>query len=140
MTERIRIVMRWMMAAFYVVAGAGHLLRPDGFLPIVPDWVPFAREVILATGVCELAGAVALLTVRLRWIAGVMLALYALCVWPANIKHAIEGIHLPPIPDSWWYHGPRLAFQPVLIWWALFCAGVIGWPRGREPSRGRKSL
>jgi uncharacterized membrane protein len=139
MTERIRTVMRWVMAAFYAVAGAGHLLRPE-FLPIVPDWVPFPRELILVTGVCELAGAVALLTVRLRWIAGVMLALYALCVWPANIKHAIEGIHLPPIPDSWWYHGPRLAFQPVLIWWALFCAGVIDWPRGREAPRDRKSL
>jgi hypothetical protein len=21
-----------------------------------------------------------------------------------------------------------MAFQPVLIWWALFCAGVIDWP------------
>ncbi|AMN40829.1 DoxX family protein [Rhodoplanes sp. Z2-YC6860] len=140
MTERIRTVMRWTMAAFYIVAGAGHLLRPDAFLPIVPDWVPFPREMILATGVCELAGAVALLTVRLRTLAGVMLALYALCVWPANIKHAIEGVHLPPIPDSWWYHGPRLAFQPVLIWWALFCAGVIDWPRGRAAPRDRKSL
>jgi uncharacterized membrane protein len=58
---------------------------------------------------------------------------FALCVWPANIKHAIEGVHLPPIPDSCWYHGPRLALQPVLIWWALFCAGVIDWPRRRGP-------
>jgi hypothetical protein len=24
-------------------------------------------------------------------------------VFPANIKHVIEGIHLPPVPDSWWY-------------------------------------
>jgi uncharacterized membrane protein len=134
MMERSRAVMRWIIATFYAVAGIGHLLRPEGFLPIVPDWVPFGREVILATGVCELAGAAALLTPRLRWIAGLMLALYALCVWPANIKHAIEGIYLPPIPDSWWYHGPRLAFQPVLIWWALFCASVIDWP-----FRGNKS-
>ncbi len=140
MMDRTRAVMRWIMAAFYGVAGAGHLLRPELFAPIMPDWVPFPQEVILGTGVCELAGAVALLTVRLRWIAGVMLALYALCVWPANIKHAIDGIHLPPIPDSWWYHGPRLAFQPVLMWWALFCAGVTDWPRGREAARDRKSL
>jgi hypothetical protein len=39
---------------------------------------------------------------RLRVLAGIMLALYALCVWPANIKHAIDGVSLPPIPDSWW--------------------------------------
>jgi uncharacterized membrane protein len=120
--------MRWLMAAFYIAAGTGHLLQPDAFLPIVPDFVPMPREVILVTGFCELAGAVALLTIRFRKMAGVMLALYALCVWPANIKHAVEGIHLPPIPDSWWYHGPRLAFQPLLIWWALFCSGITDWP------------
>jgi uncharacterized membrane protein len=129
--EEWRAGMRWLMAAFYIVAGTGHLLRPDAFLPIVPDFVPLPREVILLTGLCELAGAVALLTPRLRKLAGIALALYALCVWPANIKHAVEGIELPPIPDTWWYHGPRLAFQPVLIWWALFCSGAIDWPGRR---------
>jgi uncharacterized membrane protein len=125
---KIRNVMRWIMAAFYIAAGVGHLLRPDAFLPIVPDWLPLPRVMILLTGLCELAGAAALLTTRLRAAAGIMLALYALCVWPANIKHAVDHIVLPPIPDTWWYHGPRLMFQPVLIWWALFCAGVIDWP------------
>ena len=126
--QTIRTVMRWIMAAFYIVAGVGHVLHPEPFLAIIPGWVPFPREVILTTGLCELAGAVALLTTRLRALAGIMLALYALCVWPANIKHALDHIVLPPIPDTWWYHGPRLAFQPVLIWWALFCASVIDWP------------
>jgi uncharacterized membrane protein len=129
-----RNVLRWIMAAFYATAGLGHLLRPEAFLPIVPDWVPAPRDVILVTGACELAGAAALLTSRFRLIAGFMLALYALCVWPANIKQAVGHIHLPPLPDSWWYHGPRLALQPVLIWWALYCAGAIDWPwRQREP-------
>jgi uncharacterized membrane protein len=126
--EKSRAVMRWLMSAFYLVAGIGHLLRPDTFALIVPDWVPFPREVIILTGLCELAGSFALLTTRWRALAGIMLALYALCVWPANIKHAVDGISLPPIPDTWWYHGPRLAFQPVLIWWALFCSSVIDWP------------
>ena len=126
--------MRLVMAAFYGAFGVVHLVTPDAMLPIVPDAVPFPREVILATGVCEIAGAVALLTPRLRRLAGMMFALYALCVWPANIKHAVYAIHLPPIPDSWWYHGPRLALQPLLIWWALFCSGAIDWP-SRRPMR-----
>lgn len=131
-TETARVIMRWLMAMFYIVAGIGHLLRPDAFMPIVPDWVPFPREVILLTGLCELAGAAMLLTARWRRFAGIMLALYALSVWPANIKHAVLHISLPPIPDSWWYHGPRLAFQPVLVWWALFCSGAIDWPWRRN--------
>ena len=127
----VRLAMRWVLALFYLAAGVVHLWHPDGFLPIVPDWVPFPREVILVTGVCELAGAAGLLTARWRWWAGVMLALYALCVFPANIKHAVENVQIPGLPSSWWYHGPRLAMQPVLIWWALFCAGVVDWPFGR---------
>ena len=52
--------MRWIMAAFYLVAGVGHLARPEAFLPIVPAWVPSPREIVLLTGVCEIAGALAL--------------------------------------------------------------------------------
>ena len=94
----------------------------------MPDFVPWPREVVLFTGVCEIAGSIGLLTRRFRLLSGVMLALYALCVWPANFKHAIDGISLPPVPDTWWYHAPRLAFQPVLIWCALWCGGAIDWP------------
>jgi uncharacterized membrane protein len=56
------------------------------------------------------------------------LAAYAICVWPANFKHAIDGVELPYIANSWLYHGPRLAFQPVIVWWALYCAEIIDWP------------
>lgn len=130
-----RTVMRWMMAAFYLVAGVVHLFAAPAFLPIVPDWVPVPQAVILATGVCEIAGALGLLTRRWRWWAGVMLAVYAVCVFPANIKHAVEGIDVPQLPRSWWYHGPRLLAQPVIVWWALFCAGVVDWPVRRRAQR-----
>jgi uncharacterized membrane protein len=124
--------MRWILAAFYVAAGIAHLVAPDKLLAITPSWVPFASQVVFLTGLCELAGAAALVTTPLRRWAGFALALYALCVWPANFKHAIDGIDLPYIANSWLYHGPRLAFQPVLIWWALFSAGIVDWPWRRR--------
>lgn len=124
----VRRVMRWLMAALYAAAGVAHLAAAPAFLPIVPDWVPYPEPVVLATGICEVFGALGLLSRRWRWWAGVMLALYAVCVFPANIKHAVEGIDVPQLPHSWWYHGPRLLAQPVLVWWALFCAAVIDWP------------
>jgi uncharacterized membrane protein len=128
-----RAVMRWILAAFFAAAGVAHLYAPDKLLAMTPSWVPFAPKLILVTGLCELAGAVALVTRPLRWWAGIALALYSLCVWPANIKHAIEGIDIAGIPSSWWYHGPRLAAQPLIIWWALYCAEVIDWPWRRQP-------
>lgn len=124
--------------AFYGVAGVVHLLSPDAFLPIVPNWVPDPRAVVQATGACEVAGAAGLLTNRFRWWAGVMLALYAVCVYPANVKHALGNVDVPQLPRSWWYHGPRLLAQPVIVWWALFCAGVTDWPFRAPGSSGRE--
>jgi uncharacterized membrane protein len=120
--------MRWLMAALFGAAGVAHLAAPAPFVAITPGWVPFAKQVILLTGLFELAAAVALLTPRLRRAAGIALALYSLCVWPANFKHAIDGIDIPPIPTSWWYHTPRLALQPLIVWWALYASGAIDWP------------
>ena len=134
--------MRWAMSIFYFIAEIIHLRAPDAFLPIMPDWVPAPRAVILLTGVCEVAGALALLTRPLRWWAGVMLALYAVGVFPANIKHAFDNVQLPQLPTSWWYHGPRLALQPVIVWWALYSGHVVSWPFGSrldgaaEPNSG----
>jgi uncharacterized membrane protein len=124
--------MRWILAAFFLAAGVAHLTSPEALLSITPSWVPFAPQVIFVTGLLEFAGVLALLTQPVRSWAGIALALYTLCVWPANIKQAIDGIVIPGIPDTWWYHGPRLAFQPVIIWWALYCSGVIDWPFRRR--------
>jgi uncharacterized membrane protein len=113
---------------FYLGAGFIHLQSPDTLLSIMPNWAPAPREVILITGVCEIAGALGLVTRSFRWWAAVMLALHAVCVFPANIKHAFENVQLPQLPSSWWYRGPRLALQPVIVWCALYCGNVIIWP------------
>ncbi len=125
---KARAAARVTLAAIYAGVGAVHLASPDSFLPIMPGWVPAPRDVVLATGVCELVGSAALLTPRLRCAAGWAFAAYAVCVYPANVKHAIDNVNLPSIPSSWWYHAPRLAFQPVFVWWALWAAGVVDWP------------
>jgi uncharacterized membrane protein len=53
-------------------------------------------------------------------------------VFPANIKHAVYGVQVAGLPSSWWYHSPRLALQPVLVWWALWCSGAVEWPWRRR--------
>ena len=120
--------MRWILAAFFIAAGYAHLAAPQALLAITPGWVPFPRQVIFLTGLFEFAAAAALVTKPLRRYAGIALAAYAVCVFPANIKHAVEGIDIAGLPSSWWYHAPRLALQPVIVWWALFAGEVVNWP------------
>jgi len=127
-----RRIARLVLALAYLAVGIVHLRSPEGFLPIVPDWVPFPREVVLATGVAEIAGAIGLMIPRLRHAAAWGLAAYAVCVFPANIKHAIEGVAVSGQVLGWGYHAPRLLAQPVIVWWALWAGGITDWPwRGR---------
>jgi uncharacterized membrane protein len=135
--ENGRIVLRWVLALAYLIAGVAHIAIPAPFLKITPAWVPFPADIILLTGICEIAGAAALLTPRLRWWAGVMLAAYALCVYPANIKHGLDQVLAAEQMHSLWYHIPRLLFQPVIIWWALFTGEVTSWPfAAKRPTPG----
>lgn len=129
---RDRLWPRLGLMAVYGFIGILHLTATPKFLPIVPDWVPAPYAVVVVTGLCEIAGVIGLLWRPARRWAGLLLALYAVCVVPANIKHAVEGIHIEGLPDSWWYHGPRLAFQPVFVWWALYATHWIDWPFGRK--------
>jgi uncharacterized membrane protein len=141
--ERWRSGLRLALAAVYGPFGVLHMARPRAFLPIMPPWVPWPQTVVVATGACEVAGAIGLLHPRTRKAAAIGLALYAVCVYPANIYHAVAHRHVPPLPDSLWYHVPRLLFQPVFVWWALFAGGVTSWPwpparSGAEPRSPRR--
>lgn len=71
-------------------------------------------------GVAEILGAMALVAIpRLRRAAAIGMALYAVRVYTANIKQALDAVAAHG-PDAWWpYHAPRLAFQPVIVWWAV---------------------
>ena len=131
--SRARTALRWLLAAAYLFAGVAHLRSPAGFLQITPGWVPHPALVIALTGLAEIAGAIGLgLIPRLRHAAGIGLALYAVGVFPANINHALNHIPLGGRALGWWYHGPRFALQPVLVWLALWTGGVTDWPFGRK--------
>lgn len=126
-----RTALRWALGLIYAVAGALHLAMPRPFLEITPAWVPTPETVVALTGLAELAGAAALLqrwSARLRQAAGWGLAAYALCVWPANVQHLFNDLGRSDGGLGLGYHVPRLAAQPLVIWLALWTAGVTGWP------------
>jgi uncharacterized membrane protein len=91
---------------------------------MMPRFVPYPRAVVLFTGLCEIAGGIGLLIPGMRLLAGFMLAVYFVCVFPANIKNAVEGLAVEGLPRNRWYYWLRLPFQPVAIGWALYCSGA----------------
>lgn len=124
-----------MTATLYLAAGIGHLVIPDKLLLITPGWVPPAREVILVTGILEIAGALALVTRPLRIPAGIALALYVVRLageFQARARRRRPAVHRQQLV----YHGPRPILQPLIIWASLYAAGAIDWPlRARNAPR-----
>lgn len=124
----MKAALRWLLAAFYFVAGVIHIARPAPFLTIMPGWVPAPHAVVLLTGVAEILGAIGLVqwfSPPLRRAAGWGLALYALCVWPANINHFILDMAKPSGGLGLAYHVPRMFAQPAVIWLALWVGGCL---------------
>lgn len=131
---------RWFLVVAYFAAGILHIVAPEPFLGIMPPAVPFPEAVVFLTGVAEILGAIGLaqgVAPRLRRAAGIGLALYALCVWPANIQHMMAdlgsgtGLGLG-------YHAPRMIAQPLIIWAALWASRAIDWPFA-QPSSSRST-
>jgi uncharacterized membrane protein len=90
MTSPLRRDAKIVIGAF-LVSGTVHLAKPEVYEPLMPSWVPAHREVILASGVAELAGALGMLFPPTRRLAGLASAALLLGVFPGNVKMAVDA-------------------------------------------------
>ena len=131
----IRTVLRLVLALLYAIAGVLHLVAPRPFLAIMPGGLPFPNEIVFLTGIAEILGAAALAqgwSASLRKAGAIGLALYAVCVFPANINHFAIDMARPDQGLGLAYHVPRMIAQPIIVWWALWAGGVTDWPFRRR--------
>ncbi len=96
-------------------AGTNHFRHPDGFVRIMPDYLPRHLELVYLSGVAE-CGLGAMLLVR-RWARLASWGIIALliAVFPANINMAVHPGISPQLPA--WTLWLRLPVQALLIWW-----------------------
>lgn len=80
------------LAAVFAVSGTLHLVRPETYEPLMPSWVPAHREVIVGSGVAELALAAGLLLPRTRRLAGWGSVALLIAVFPGNVKMALDSL------------------------------------------------
>ena len=86
-------------ALFWIASGAFHFVIPRQFESFVPPRLgAWRRELVVASGIAEIAGGVAVLPNRTRrwarwWLLATLVALY-----PANINMAVNSKDFPAIP------------------------------------------
>jgi uncharacterized membrane protein len=104
------------LSLFYLTAGTLHFLRPRVYEAMMPQGLPAKRELVYASGVAELAGAVGVLHPATRRPAGWWLIATLIAIFPANMQMALnaERYRAIPAPLLWL----RLPLQALLIAWA----------------------
>jgi uncharacterized membrane protein len=90
MTEPLRRDAKFLIAGF-LTSGTIHLVKPDIWEPLMPDWVPAHREVILYSGVAELLCAAGMLLPPTRKLAGRASAALLAGVYIGNLKMAVDA-------------------------------------------------
>lgn len=80
------------VAGAFAVSGVVHLVRPQTFAPAMPPWLPAHREVIVWSGVAELACAAGLVAPPTRRLAGLASAALLVGVFPGNLQMAADAL------------------------------------------------
>jgi uncharacterized membrane protein len=112
----VLLVLKFVMAAFFLFAGIMHFKKPKFFLRIIPPILPFKEALNYISGAAEIIFAIMLVipatTILAAW--GIIALLIA--VFPANVYHLMAkgaGMKVPI-----WALWLRLPMQGLLIYWA----------------------
>jgi uncharacterized membrane protein len=106
----------YIMAAFYVIAGANHFINPLFYKKIMPPWLPCHYSLIYISGVCEIVFGSLLLPKQTRKPAAWGIIVLLVAVFPANIQMMLNYWHQQS--PYLWIAILRLPLQVLLIWWA----------------------
>ena len=131
----LRLIGRVVLGLFLLFTGLGHLTfgRAE-FSAQVPDWLPVGDDiVVVGSGVAELALGAALIALpRHRVAVGWIVAAFFVVIFPGNISQYVNRVDAFGLTSDG-ARAARLAFQPVLVLWALWSTGA--W-RDRGTLRG----
>ena len=126
-----KAVSRWLLAAFFIAAGANHFRDPAFYLPTIPSWLPWHQELVDLSGAAEIIGGIAVLAPVTRRAAGWGLIALLIAVFPANVNMAVTHVRSPDRPLLDWLLWLRLPVQAMLIAWIWWT--VLAEPRSVSP-------
>ncbi len=101
------------LAGILGAAGVMHFVKPEPFESIVPQPLPYKRELVYASGVVEVASAAMLLQPRTRRLGGRIAQLLLVSVFPANLQMTADGLRSKRAPR--WYKVGLIARLPLQI-------------------------
>ena len=114
----LKLVLLYLLAAFFILTGLSHFINPSYFLKIMPPYLPWHLFLVYLSGYFEIVLGVMVLIPKSRRVAAWGLIALLIAVFPANIHMALNPELYPEIhPVALWI---RLLLQAVLVAWAYW--------------------
>lgn len=108
------------MGVMLLFTAMGHFVFPEGMALMVPAFIPLRYELVIVTGVFEVAAAICLLIPRLRARVSWLLIAFFVMILPANIYAAFHNVNYQEAT----FDGPGLGYLLFRVPLQLF---FIGW-------------
>lgn len=112
---------RYIIAGLFLITGILHFIKPQFFVRIIPDYIPWHLAMVYFSGVAEILGAVGILITQTQVWAAWELILLLVAVFPANIQMTVDAVRKSGY-SSWYTMATlvRLPLQFVLIYWVYW--------------------
>ncbi|WP_339709676.1 hypothetical protein [Cyclobacterium amurskyense] len=110
-------------SAMLLFTALGHFLFTEGMAMMIPDFLPFKKELVYFTGLIEIMAAIGLHVPQFRLLTAWLLILFFVLIIPANIKASMEQIDYQNATfegnglEYLWF---RIPLQILFIGWVYF--------------------
>ena len=109
--------------ALLLATASGHFAQTQGMAAMLPGWLPYRTEIVLATGFLELMAAVGLWVPGMTRTVGIGLILMFLGFLPVNVYAAVNRIDYGGHGLGPLYLLARVPFQLLLVGWTYWATG-----------------
>ncbi|WDF56498.1 DoxX family protein [Mucilaginibacter sp. KACC 22063] len=121
--HKIRKAALIFLIVFYLAAGINHFIHPDGYIRVIPGWLPYPALINTIAGICEIVFALMLIFKSTRKLAGWLIIAMLIFFSPVHIDMIIHAPmkfgNLTVTPLVAWV---RILFQPLLMLWAWWAS------------------
>ena len=114
---------KFALSVMLVFTSIGHFKFTKGMTLMLPDFIPFKKELVYGTGYIEILAAICIWIPSLRVITGILLIIFFILILPTNIYAAQKRLNYETgtfdgkgLSYLWF----RIPFQILLIVWTYF--------------------
>lgn len=112
------------MAAFVSFTGLAHFRFQKGMAMMIPEYIPAKMFWVYATGVIEIAAGIGLIFPEIREITAVLLIIFYILVFAANINSSRKKVNIFKAdysgPGMDYLYRERIPMQVILIVWTWY--------------------